>query len=86
MKFCRIIIFVQGDKDRLVPVSIARNWVAKLKELEMDYEYIEIKDGNHVSSITQNPEMIGKIFAFFNAHTRQEASAPVDPQPASDPR
>ena len=55
----------------------ARRWVAKMKELDMTHEYIEIKDGNHVSSITQNPEMIGKVFTFFNAQKRKGA-----PQPA----
>ena len=42
-----------------------------MKELGMAHEYIEIKDGNHVTSITRNPEMIGRIFAFFNAHPRK---------------
>ena len=71
------IIVIQGDRDRLVPVAIARRWVAKMKELEMAHEYIEIKDGNHVTSITRNPEMIRKIFAFFNAHARTDKSAPA---------
>ena len=72
------IIVIQGDQDRLVSVEIARRWVAKMKELGMTHEYIEIKDGNHVSSITQNPEMIGQVFAFFNAQTRN-----VTPEPAA---
>ncbi len=71
------IIVVQGEKDRLVSVEIARRWVAKMKELGMTHEYIEIKDGNHVSSITQNPEMIGEVFAFFNAQTRKRAPEPA---------
>ena len=71
------IIVVQGERDRLVPVATARRWVAKMKELGMAHEYIEIKDGNHVTSITRNPEMIGKIFAFFNAHARTDKPAPA---------
>lgn len=66
-------IVIHGDSDRLVPVAIARRWVEKMKELGMTHEYIEIKDGNHVTSISRNPEMIGRIFAFFNAHQRQDA-------------
>ena len=71
------VIVVQGDSDRLVSVEIARRWVAKMEELGMSHEYIEIEDGNHVSSITRNPEMIGKIFAFFNAHKRRDAPEPA---------
>ncbi len=71
------IIVVQGDQDRLVSVEIARRWVAKMKDLDMTHEYIEIKDGNHVTSITRNAEMIAKIFAFFNAHTRRDALEPA---------
>ena len=65
-------IVVQGDKDRLVPVAIARRWVKKMVELGIEHEYIEIPGGNHVSSIAKNPEMIATVFAFFNSHTRQE--------------
>ncbi|HJO12364.1 MAG: alpha/beta hydrolase-fold protein [Gammaproteobacteria bacterium] len=60
------IIVVQGDQDELVPVAIARNWVAKMAELNMTHKYIEIAGGDHVSSITENPEMIAEIFQFFN--------------------
>lgn len=36
----------------------------------MDYKYIEIPDGNHVTSITRNPEMIADVFDFFDARVR----------------
>ena len=71
-------IVVQGDKDRLVPVAIARNWVKKMDELGITHEYIEIPGGNHFSSIAKNPQMIAKVFAFFNPHTRQETKQPAD--------
>ena len=71
-------IVVQGDKDRLVPVAIARNWVKKMDELGITHEYIEIPGGNHFSSIAKNPQMIAKVFAFFNSHTRQETKQLVD--------
>lgn len=71
-------IVVQGDKDRLVPVAIARNWVKKMDELGITHEYIEIPGGNHFSSIAKNPQMIAKVFAFFNSHTRQETKQPAD--------
>lgn len=63
---------VASDKDRLVPVAIARRWVKKMVELGIEHEYIEISGGNHVSSVARNPEVIAEVFAFFNSHTRQE--------------
>jgi len=65
------VILVQGDKDRLVPVRGARRWAAKMKELGMTHEYIEVKDGNHIKpAITQLPA----IFEFFAKHTKKVAS------------
>lgn len=62
------VILVQGDKDRLVPVRGARRWAAKMKELGMTHEYIEVKDGNHIKpAITQLPA----IFEFFARHAKE---------------
>jgi poly(3-hydroxybutyrate) depolymerase len=65
------IIVVQGDQDNLVPVSGTRLWVAKMKELKMKYKYIEIAGGNHVQSISQNPEMIAEVFAFLSKQKKK---------------
>ena len=48
------VIVIQGDKDRLVPVAMARRWVAKMKELKMTHKYIEVKDGGHVRPAFQH--------------------------------
>jgi poly(3-hydroxybutyrate) depolymerase len=73
------VIIVQGDKDRLVSVKIARRWVAKMKELKMDHKYIEVEGGNHVLPAFQHfPE----IFAFFNTHQKR----PEKPVAAKKPR
>ena len=40
------VIVIQGDKDGLV--RGARRWVAKMKELKMEHEYLEIEGGGHV--------------------------------------
>jgi len=46
-----------------------------MKELKMDYKYIEIAGGGHVKvSLDSQPA----IFNFFNAHKR-EVPAPVKP-------
>jgi len=66
------IIVVQGDKDTLVPVDGTRKWVAKMQELKIPHKYIEIKDGNHILSITQNPQMIAEVFDFFDAHKKRK--------------
>ena len=63
------VILVQGDKDKLVPVAGARRWAEQMKKLEMDYEYIEVKDGDHVSIAAAN---MPKIFEFFDKHKRGE--------------
>ncbi len=60
-------IVVQGDKDRLVPVDGTRRLVEKMKELDMDHQYIEVKGGGHVFVAFQHfPE----IFSFFENHPK----------------
>lgn len=61
------VILVQGDADRLVPVSGARRWAEQMKRLEMTYEYIEVAGGDHVSVAFEN---LPRIFEFFNKHRR----------------
>ena len=64
------VILVHGDADDLVPVEGTRQTVARLEELGTEHRYIEIPDGNHVSSISQNPELMSEIFDFLAAHSR----------------
>ena len=72
------VIVVQGDKDRLVNVRIARHWVEKMKQLKMIHQYIEVKGGGHVRpAFTELP----KIFAFFNKHKRRKPESEADYPP-----
>ena len=64
------IMVVQGDQDRLVHVENTRRWVAKMKDLKMDYRYLEIPGGDHIFSIGANAAMIGEVFDFFDHHVR----------------
>ena len=64
------VIVVQGDRDRLVKVENTRRWVAEMKTLGMDHQYIEIKGGDHLFSIIANPGMIARVFDFFDAHRK----------------
>lgn len=66
------VILVQGDKDVLVPVAGARRWAAKMKELGMTYDYLEVPGGDHVSIAA---DKMPDIFAFFNKHKRGEKRA-----------
>jgi predicted peptidase len=58
---------IQGDADELVDPDVTRRWVAKLEELGMDYEYIEVPGGTHASAGRLN---IDKVFAFLSQHHR----------------
>jgi predicted peptidase len=62
------IIIVQGELDRLVQAENTRRWVETMKELKMDYRYLEIKGGDHILSICANPKIIGEVFDFFDQH------------------
>jgi predicted peptidase len=57
------IMVVQGDADEAVDVTGTREWVAKLKELGIKYEYIEVAGGTHASAGRLN---IDKVFAFLD--------------------
>jgi poly(3-hydroxybutyrate) depolymerase len=69
------VIVVQGDQDKLVKVDIARRWVDKMKDLKMDYEYIEVAGGDHVNVAMQN---MPKIFEFFNKHQKPAKEKPKE--------
>ena len=73
------VILVQGDADRLVPVAIARRWAAKMKQLKMDFTYIEVPKGGHVKIAFDN---LPKIFEFFNRRKRKVPAKPVAPSGA----
>jgi predicted esterase len=61
------MIIVQGDWDELVPVVGTRLWIDQMKELKMDYQYVEVACGTHGSVLTTGAP---DIFAFFNKHTK----------------
>ena len=62
------VMMIQGDKDLLVPVAGVRPWAAKMKELGMTHEYIEVKGGGHVDVAFEN---IPRILDFFAKHSRK---------------
>ena len=60
------IYLVTGERDRLIPVRVIRQWADKMRKLQMNYKYEEIKGGNHFNSITRNAELVGRIYDFFD--------------------
>ena len=63
------IIFVHGDIDEAVPVSVSRQWVEKAKELNMTYEYNEMK------GITHGPVILAalpSVYEFFGKHSKSK--------------
>ena len=61
------VMVVQGDADTAVDVEVTRRWVAKMEELGMNHEYIEVAGGSHFSAGRQN---IDKVFAFLAMHRK----------------
>lgn len=70
---------VQGDRDPLVPVRQVRRWVEKMKELEMDHEYIEVKDGGHVLVAFQKFDDVFRFFADRTRPSSEEDKAAAKP-------
>ena len=62
------VMIVQGDADELVPVTNTRMWVDTMKELKMDYKYVEVPGATHGSVIEAG---MPDIFAFFAGHTKR---------------
>ncbi|PCH61863.1 MAG: hypothetical protein COC19_03995 [SAR86 cluster bacterium] len=57
------VMVVAGDADIEMDIAITRLWVAKMDELGMQYEYLEIEAGTHSASGREN---IGRVFEFLN--------------------
>ena len=79
------VYVVMGAKDRMVPVRTVRKWVEEMKRLEVPVTYEEIADGDHVRVISQNEEMIGRVFDFFD-EAGKKANADVTKEPQQKDR
>jgi predicted peptidase len=60
------VLVLQGDADQTVLPAGTRDSVSKMKQLGMEYVYVEIKGGDHSLFISKNRETLSKIFSFFN--------------------
>ena len=61
------VMIVHGADDELVPVDLARTWVATMEELGMEHEYVELPGVTHGPVITASQEY---IFEFFGKHSK----------------
>jgi pimeloyl-ACP methyl ester carboxylesterase len=66
------VVFVHGDQDTLVPVSLSRTWVDVMKQNKMTYAYKEMAGGDHGNVITLGQP---DIFAFFGEHSKKSTTA-----------
>jgi predicted peptidase len=71
------ILVMHGDEDKTVPVARTREAVAKMKQLGMQYVYVEVKGGDHSLFISKSREMVSRLFSFFDVARRNER--PVAP-------
>jgi dipeptidyl aminopeptidase/acylaminoacyl peptidase len=62
------ILVVQGDADTVVPVTNARMWVATMKDLDMNYQYVELPGINHGPVITASQKY---VYEFFGKHSKK---------------
>ena len=62
------ILVVQGDADRVVPVTNTRLWVETMKELGLDYQYVELPGIDHGPVISASQQA---VYEFFGAHAKK---------------
>ncbi len=66
------VIIIQGDKDTAVPVKYTHQWIETMKELNLKYEYIELKDGDHGTVIGDG---MPYVFKFFAEHRKGDTNS-----------
>jgi dipeptidyl aminopeptidase/acylaminoacyl peptidase len=62
------ILIVQGDADRVVPVTNTRLWVESMKQMGLNYKYVELPGIDHGPVITASQQA---VFDFFDSHTKK---------------
>jgi poly(3-hydroxybutyrate) depolymerase len=64
-------IIVHGDADPTVPVTGSRTMVAKLKELGVEHQYVEVPGGLHSDVVGPS---LAAVIDFFDAHKKAARS------------
>ena len=71
------VFLVQGVQDTAVPIEYTRQWVETMKELKMDYYYLEFPYGDHGTIIG---DVMPEIFRFFAEYTKKGKIAKPKPK------
>lgn len=61
------VMIIQGGKDTAVPQQYTRQWIDTMKEMDINYEYIEQSYGDHGTVIGDG---MPAIFRFFKEHNK----------------
>jgi dipeptidyl aminopeptidase/acylaminoacyl peptidase len=61
------VMLVHGAVDEVVPVDLAHTWAATMKEIGMEYEYVEQPGITHGPVITESQK---PIYEFFGKHSK----------------
>jgi predicted peptidase len=69
------VLVMHGDEDKTIPIARTRDTVARMKQLGMQYVYVEVKGGDHSLFISKSREMVSKLFSFFDIARRNERPA-----------
>ena len=56
------VLLLQGDADNVVPPDYARRWAAAMKDLNMNYKYVEMPGEDHGTIIAKS---MPEIFRYF---------------------
>ena len=61
------VLLLQGDADNVVPPDYARRWAAVMKDLNMNYKYVEMPGEDHGTIIAKS---MPEIFRYFSEHAK----------------
>ena len=61
------VLLLQGDADNVVPPDYARRWAAAMKDLNMNYKYVEMPGEDHGSIIAKS---MPEIFRYFGEQSK----------------
>ncbi len=61
------VLLLQGDADNVVPPDYARRWAAVMKDLNMNYKYVEMPGEDHGTIIARS---MPEIFRYFGEHSK----------------
>lgn len=61
------VLLLQGDADNVVPPEYARRWAGVMKDLNMNYTYLEMPGLDHGTIISNS---MPEIFRYFGEHSK----------------